>query len=144
MPIKTHGMSKHKFYKRWKDMRQRCLNKDNKHFKHYGARGITVCDEWKEDAKAFIDYISTLEHAGKPGYSIDREDNDKNYEPGNIRWATQKEQNNNRRFLPTNTGEPLISEDKNRRGKRFLISRERIRFSTLEEALAYREENYGF
>jgi len=101
-PAKTHGLTKHPFYERWKNIHQRCFNENNPRYHDWGGRGITVCDEWKKNAKAFIDYISALKHAGEKGYSLDRKDNDGNYEPGNIRWATATEQNNNQRKRRTN------------------------------------------
>lgn len=84
-------------YLAWFNMCSRCNNPENKEYRHYGGRGITVCNEWQESFKAFYAYVSSLEHYGEIGRSIDRIDNDKGYYPGNVRWATQKEQCNNRR-----------------------------------------------
>ena len=78
-------------------MKDRCFNERNKRFFDWGGRGITVCDEWKNSFQAFYDHVSQLPHFGEEGYSIDRINNDENYEPGNVRWATVKEQNNNKR-----------------------------------------------
>lgn len=78
-------------------MKDRCFNKNSKGYKNYGGRGITVYDGWIHDFQAFYNYISSLPHFGETGYSIDRIDNDGNYEPGNIRYADRKTQNNNRR-----------------------------------------------
>lgn len=93
----THHMSNEKIYAVWQGMRKRCFSTYHKNYDSYGARGITVCREWNESFEAFYDYVSQLPHFGEPGYSLDRINNDGNYEPGNVRWATQKEQMNNTR-----------------------------------------------
>ena len=93
----THGKAHSKLHYVWVAMKQRCFNPKVKNFKDYGGRGITVCDEWKNDFQAFCDYVSKLPHFGEDGYSLDRINNDGNYEPGNVRWATRTEQNQNRR-----------------------------------------------
>lgn len=92
-----HGMSETALYNVWRGMRSRCYLKTCKSYKDYGARGIEVYLEWKEDFQAFYNYVSNLPHFGEAGYSLDRIDNDGNYEPGNVKWSTSKEQANNRR-----------------------------------------------
>lgn len=94
---RTHGMKHTKLYSVWNTMKYRCFNNNSPQFKDWGGRGITVCDEWKDDFQAFYDYVSQLPHFGEKGYSLDRINNDGNYEPGNVRWATRTEQSNNRR-----------------------------------------------
>ena len=78
-------------------MKQRCNNPNHKGYKDYGGRGIKVFEDWEEDFQAFYDYVSKLEHFNEDGYTLDRIDNDKGYEPGNIRWATHSEQRMNQR-----------------------------------------------
>ena len=92
-----HGKRKTTVYNTWNNMRRRCYEKANAKYPSYGGRGITVCDEWKNSFEAFYDDVSKLPHFGEKGYSLDRIDNDGNYEPTNVRWATAKQQANNRR-----------------------------------------------
>jgi hypothetical protein len=93
----THGKSANgKNYERWKAMKKRCLNPNDRYFHRYGGRGIAIFDEWVNDFDAFDKYISSLPHHNEPGYTIDRINNDRNYEPGNLRWATASEQAKNR------------------------------------------------
>lgn len=102
--LKTHGMRHTKIYHVWQSMKDRCQNPKNKRYTDWGARGIRVCDEWEDDFQAFYDHVSRLPHFGEEGYSLDRINNDGNYEPGNVRWATVKEQNQNQRKRRNNDG----------------------------------------
>jgi hypothetical protein len=99
---KTHGLSMDKNgktskeYAAWYNMNRRCHNPKHIGYQDYGGRGITVHPEWRDSPKAFLEYIGK---APSHKHSVDRIDNDKGYEPGNVRWATSKEQIHNRRTI---------------------------------------------
>lgn len=89
-----HGRTKHPMYSRYNSMMARCYDEKNWEYANYGGRGITVCDRWVDSIDNFIADMGeppTKEH------SIDRVDNDKGYSPENCRWATKKQQSENRR-----------------------------------------------
>lgn len=96
-PATKHGSSNKGLYYTWQAMKQRCFQPNHIHFEDYGGRGITVCREWMDDFSAFSNYVTQLPHCGEPGRTMDRINNDGNYEPGNVRWATWEEQAINRR-----------------------------------------------
>jgi len=102
-PHTTHGQSNTALYHLWSNIKDRCLNKNNSMWKDYGGRGIKICNIWANDFIAWKEYIEALPNYGEQNRSIDRIDNDKGYEPGNLRWATKIEQANNKRGNTTVT-----------------------------------------
>lgn len=94
---KTHGLGGSYIYNSWKGIKSRCLDKSNKHYKNYGGRGIIIHKEWEDDPVGFADYIKKELGERPPKHTLDRINNEKGYEPGNLRWATSRQQNNNTR-----------------------------------------------
>jgi len=94
----THGLSDERLYTTWKNMISRCTNPNHVGYKNYGGRGITVCDEWINSLESF--YKWAMNNGYEEGLTIDRINNDGNYEPSNCRWATYKQQANNKRTSP--------------------------------------------
>lgn len=109
--VTTHGKKKTKLYGVWASMKERCINIKHPAYENYGGRGITMCDEWREDFQTFYDWA--MESGYQEGLTIDRKDNDGNYEPSNCRWVTCKIQGNNTRrnhYIEFNGERHTISE----------------------------------
>lgn len=102
--MRTHGKSSVAEYGIWRGMVSRCREIESGGHRHYGGRGIRVCDRWVNSFDAFYEDMGSRP---SPDHSIDRIDNDGDYEPGNCRWATQKEQSRNKRvnYLVEHEGE---------------------------------------
>lgn len=88
----THGQSGSQEYSIWHGMIQRCESPRNASYKHYGAKGVTVCGRWK----LFENFWQDMGPRPSSSHTLDRKDNSIGYEPGNCRWATRKEQDRNK------------------------------------------------
>lgn len=91
----THKMTSSRLYNIWHKMKERCYNKNHVHYKNYGGRGITVCEEWKNDFISF--YKWSMDNGYSENLTLDRVNGNSNYSPENCRWTTPLEQQNNTR-----------------------------------------------
>lgn len=106
--MSTHRMSKTRMYGIWSGIHYRCTASKTKQFKNYGGRGIKVCERWNSFDNFYMDMGDP-----PPGFTIERKDNDGDYEPGNCRWATRLEQGRNKtinRFVTINGVSKCLSE----------------------------------
>ena len=90
-----HGLSGTRIYRIWVEMNHRCYLASDTNYQKYGAKGITVCDQWKNDFQAFYDWA--IANGYSDDLTLDRIDNDLGYSPNNCRWATYSQQNKNRK-----------------------------------------------
>ena len=97
----THGLTNHRLYNTWTHMKARCYRVEAEDYKYYGAKGITVCSEWKNNFKVFYDWC--MSNGYKDELEIDRRDNDKGYSPDNCRFVTHEVNNLNRGLQSHNT-----------------------------------------
>lgn len=137
----THGLCGTKTYRAWCKMIERCTNPNNAKYKDYGARGITICAQWLNSFEAFLTDMGI----GPQGKSIDRIDNDGNYEPGNCQWRTPLQQarnkrNNKRITVIGITG--CLSELAERFGVSAELAGERIRHGWEPEMAFFCRPNY--
>lgn len=129
----THGASKSRLYKVWAGMKNRCYNEKASNYRYYGAKGITVCDEWKDDFEAFRRW--SLENGYDEGAkaqecTIDREDNSKSYSPENCKWVNHTTQCNNQtsnRLFEHNGTTMTMAEWAREVGMKYTTLRARIR-----------------
>ena len=125
-------------------MKQRCYNSKMPNFKSYGARGIAVCDEWRNDSQSFYEWA--ILNGYKEELTLDRIDNSGNYEPSNCRWVTAKEQSNHRSnniILSFNGENHTISEWSEITGiKQHVIRNRLIRGWSIENVLTRKVGKY--
>lgn len=120
-----HGKSRTRLYRVWQNIHKRCTCETDEHYKRYGGRGITICDEWKNSFLAFEEwaYKTGYDENAPSGFcTIDRIDNSLGYSPENCRWVGRSEQQNNRRvnhLLTVNGETHTISEWSRISGKTF-------------------------
>lgn len=138
---RTHGMTNTPIYKTWIGIKNRCFNPNSTYYTDYGGRGITMFPAWVHNFQAFYNYVSQLPHFGEEDYTLDRIDNDCNYEPGNLRWADSKTQSRNRRNvnLVMYNGEMTpITEAAELSGISLWTLRDRLRRGEVSEELLFR------
>ena len=97
---RTHGGTGTRLHSIWQNMKARCYRESAREYENYGGRGITICDEWRNDYKAFHDWA--VENGYADNLTIDRKNVNGNYEPSNCRWITNEEQQRNKRYSVCN------------------------------------------
>lgn len=125
--MRNVAVSKTPEYRAWSAMKSRCSNANVKCSAHYLGRGVTVCADWEQSFDSFLSHVG---YRPSDKHSLDRIDNNGNYEPGNVRWATQREQLLNRRgtrTLEINGEQVALSECARAAGLRYGTLMERVK-----------------
>lgn len=138
----THGMSDSRLYHIYAKMRHRCFNPKDQNYDRYGGRGITICDEWRDNPKSFLDWA--LANGYKDSLTIDRINNDGNYEPNNCRWADMKEQSSNTRRNLIYKGETAADASRRLGGHENLVNKRIMLGWSLKEAFTRRKAPHQF
>lgn len=135
----THGKTNSRIYHIWAMMKERCFCPTLEAYENYGGRGITVCDEWKNDFQAFYDWA--IANGYKDDLTIDRINVDGNYEPSNCRWSTMEEQANNKRnnhYLTARGETKTVAQWSKTLGLKIQVIRSRIHYGWTDEDVLYR------
>lgn len=130
-----HGRSRSREYYSWLTMIQRCTNPNNTNYHKYGARGISVCKRWRDGFEYFLEDMG----ARPEGYTLDRINNDGNYEPSNCRWASMEEQTWNKRPKKNSSGYAGIYASHSKWGAKFRSEHLGTFDTKLEASNAYQE-----
>lgn len=143
LPTKKSNKS-HPLYVRWKNMRARVYNKNHPRYLDWGGRGIKIYKDW-DNFQNYADYIMALPNSLQEGYTLDRIDNNSDYTPGNMRWATITQQNANQRLRKDNTsGIKNVYKITNKNQWLVCVQRDKVTivrqlFSTKKDAIKFRE-----
>ncbi len=126
-----HGLTKTPTYQAWSMMKQRCYNPKTERFECWGGRGIRVCERWLGKKVGFLNFLADMGIRPSKEHTLDRINNDGDYEPGNCRWATRTEQNRNKSDCV------ILEHD----GKRMTIAEWARHVGLEERTLAHRIQN---
>ena len=139
---RKHNLTNTRLYNTWSKLKDRVLNPKSKDYYNYGGRGITICDEWKNDFMTFYNWAMSNRYSDE--LSIDRIDNDGNYCPENCRWATRTIQQRNQRMQKNNTSGykgVYYRKDRNKYTAQISVNRKNKRLgqfqTVIEGAIAY-------